>query len=250
MRLCLLSLLLACAAGDRGELIGPGSGGYIAPAAAKPTPQPKPRIPTLVYYPYNEQYKLRRVYEEEIGFNDDNKNDYYFSADMPDSFQYSINCNSKGSINNPWIPDTVIEQTISTTTCKTLLSTGSIRIRIQDTNPYVFNVNLVPVPQIQSWNGYTLASIPGTPSARISDCCDATVCKDRCLEKPQAQRCHLEFNILETLRRVVAWGPLTESYAIGLKPVFRIPCDYCQLKDCVRECSNGEFATGYSDYQV
>lgn len=211
-------------------------------------PPPKPRMPTLVYYPHSAQHLLWRVYEDEIGFNNDNNEADYFQ-DIPDSFQYKINCDSKPA-DNPWIPDIMISKTISPTTCKTLLKNRAIQIKISSSNTYIFNVNLIPIPQIQSWQGYSLASYPGQQISRLSDCCDATVCTDRCLEKPQAQKCYMEIYILETLRRVIAWGPMMETYAIGLRQVFRIPCDYCPLVNCVRQCSYGEYATNYSDFQV
>lgn len=239
--LVFLASVVLCVNGDRGELIGHS-------VASRVVPSPKPRIPTLVYYPYSSQSQLWQVYEEEIGFNND-RNENYYLADLPDNFYFRISCNSQ-TPSNPWIPDAMIAQTISSTTCKTLLSTKVIKVRLNQQMPTIFSVNLIPVPQIMDWGGYKRAFIPGQPVSRISDCCDATVCTDRCLEQPQAQRCYIEVLIPETLRRAVAWGPMTETYSFDLRTVFRIPCDYCPLVDCVRQCSNGEFATGYSDYQV
>ena len=243
MTVMAVTLLVAVArvSGDRGEQIGPSGGTRVIP-------DPKPRIPTLVYYPYSSQNLLWRVYEEEIGFNND-RNDQYYLANLPDNFYFDINCNSQPPA-NPWIPDEMIAQTISSTTCKTLLSTRVINIRLNQQMSMIFSVNLIPVPQMLEWGGYKRAFIPGPIVSRLSDCCDATVCTDRCLEKPQAQKCYIEVMIPEMQSRAKAWGPMTETFTFELRTVFRIPCDYCQLVDCVRQCSNGEYATGYSDYQV
>ena len=246
MTVMAVTLLVAVArvSGDRGEQIGPS-----VAASARVNPPPKPRIPMLVYYPFSSQSQLWQVYTEEIGFNNDRSESSSFQDNLPDNFYYRINCNSQ-RIDSPWIPDGSIAQTISPTTCKTLLSAKVINVKTYKQNPITFTINLLPVPQILEWGGYRLASDTGPLVSHISDCCDATVCTDRCLESPQAQKCYLEVVIPETQSRAKAWGPMMETYAITLKPVFRIPCDYCPLVACVKQCSNGEYATGYSDFQV
>lgn len=244
--LTVMMMMMMQVSGDRGEQIGPP---VSKQAIDDAVPSPKPRIPTLVYYPYSSQTQLWHVYADEIGFNND-RNEISLFQDVPDNFYYKVNCMS-APISKPWIPDAMIAQTISPTTCKTLLSTKVIKLKTYQQNPYTISVNLVPLPQIMEWNGYKKAFMdPGQPTSRLSDCCDATVCTDRCLENPQAQKCYIEIMIPEILRRIVDWGPRTESYSFDMKTVFRISCDYCPLVSCVSQCSNGEYATGYSDYQV
>ena len=241
--------------------------GYLDPVAQAAQPEqikPKPRIPTLVYYGPRQAAAMTEIKEDEAGFNYGMTSDRMAEKDVPDSFQYRINCGEDViSTDKLWIPDARIPDTISRTTCKTLLEVDFIKLKTYPAEQTARNIRLIPVPALQTWNSVQLQqSRTGIDRNRISSCCDREQCTSICLEFPAAQQCHLEIytvgqgqvyaeGIGADVARIFSGG--VSQTTIGgafLHSRFRVPCDYCPLTNCITNCTNGQYATGYSDIVV
>jgi hypothetical protein len=240
--------------------------GYLDPVEQASQPEeikPKPRIPTLVYYGPRQAAAMTELKEDEAGFNDGGTSDRMAEKDVPDSFQYRINCGENIFLTTKlWIPDARIPATISRTTCKKLLEVDFIKLKTYPAEQTARNIRLIPVPASQTWNGVQLQqSWTGVDRNRISSCCDREQCTSICLEFAAAKQCHLEIYTVGQ-GQVYAVGAEAEvvRYFTGVSQTtiggaflhsrFRVPCDYCPLTNCITNCTNGQYATGYSDIVV
>ena len=236
--------------------------GYAgAGAASDPVPlTAKPEIPQLVYWGPGQSGTFK---DNEVEFNGGSTAARLAEADVPDSFQYRVNCGEDTySPTNQWVSDAKIAYMVARTTCKQLLSAEFIRLRTHPTEQTVRNIRLIPVPATQTWNGVQLQqSRTGINRNRVSTCCDSQQCTSVCLEFPAAKQCNLEFytvaqgavydeSVGADIARFFGGVSLTTRGGAFLYPRFRIPCDYCPLTNCIANCSNGQFSTGYTDIVV
>jgi hypothetical protein len=146
------------------------------------------------------------------------------------------------------------------TKCADLLANSYIRIR---TITRSTNIPLEPVPIQVEWKDNTFKTDnPGISKNRVSTCCDAATCKDRCLQFETGQTWLLEISApqwgIDTSFDPVEYRsnqgggyfkPVEQSDP-GMWPVLRVPCVYCPLLNCITNCSNGEYATAHSEYLV
>jgi hypothetical protein len=191
---------------------------------------------------------------------------YVSGRNIPVAFQYRVVPSFAESKYPPWLDD-FRAKAISTegvTTCATLLSQQSIRVR--GPTGETQDVPLRPMPLEQEWDKNVIKTDkPGIERNRLSTCCDEEKCLDRCLILPKGEPAVLEISApsygkveVVTSNRVNqgTWrgygdsGQIVMKYDPGLWPVMRIPCLYCPIKSCITNCSNGEYSTGYTDYSV
>lgn len=259
MRRGILSLLCLAYAGSQSR---DERGG--AEPAARTVQIPKPEIPVLVYYPADRMWQSAYGQQGEIGFSDGSNNNAL--ADIPDNFQSRIACDKDLlTIHKPWISDEQIAQQVSPTTCRQLLSQTSIRLKTSSKQKDYQQRNFFPVPATQNWRGKTVdvttSSRLGTHGHSLSPCCRQAECPSVCLQHAEPKKCHLEVFTISTLVvyeesfradfiRFFTGQSITTEGGAFLIPRFRIPCDYCPLANCITNCSNGEYATGYAEISV
>jgi hypothetical protein len=233
----------------------------------------KPEIPTLVYYQTGKESAETNYGDQgEIRFNDWS-NDVKMQ-NIPESFQYRIECNTPHEETDKlWIEDSQIAEQISPTTCKQLISKNKITIKTSYTKNERRDsreIDFIPIPASQTWRGTELKQDKtGTPSRRLSSCCRQVECPNICLLTPEPQKCHLEVYTIRTgeinddsiqarIARATVVGVILDQAGVKLTKMggafmhmrFKIPCDYCLLTSCATNCSNGEYATRTSAYQV
>jgi hypothetical protein len=149
------------------------------------------------------------------------------------------------------------------TTCADLIANSYIRIRTIIDSEGSRKIPLEPVPFQVEWKGNTFKTDnPGINKNRVSACCDAATCTDRCLQFETGQTWLLEISApqwgIDTSYDPVEYRSnqgggyfkQAEQSDPGMWPVLRVPCVYCPLLNCITNCSNGEYATGYSEYLV
>jgi hypothetical protein len=180
---------------------------------------------------------------------------------IPDSFQHRVSCNSLADP-NPWILDSIVDEAVSYTSCKNLVAQSTITLKTNFFDRRPRSIPFRPVPVSQDWQGYKIASTPGESAYQLSTCCDPEKCPNICLVNSQAQRCHLEIFTVgaqyeEDTRSAdsLFYNAFMRKFkmkVVGgrLNRRFRIPCEYCPLTNCITNCTNGQYATQYSDYQV
>ena len=255
--LCLLTGL-ACVAGQ----IADERGGVQA--AQRTVQILKPEIPTLVYYPLDKLWQSAFGNQGEIAFNDGSTDARL--GDIPDNFQSRISCGSDALPPiNPWITDERIAQQISPTTCRQLLSQTSIRLKTSSSQQNYLQRDFFPIPASQTWRGNAVnvpnPSKQGTQAKSLSPCCRQSECPNICLQNPEPQRCYLEIFTISTgvipedsfraeVVRAVTGQQLTTIGGAFFRFRFRVPCDHCPLSNCITNCSNGEYATGFADTSV
>jgi hypothetical protein len=183
--------------------------------------------------------------------------------DKPVVFQYRIVPRREASRYPPWVKDEVVDAIVQQgATCSDFLQNRIVRFRDINGQEMVFPLEPVPLEQIWPLDGTKIKTDnPGIQRNRVSSCCDAQACRDRCLLFPNGENWILEINALR-------WGvdQVDEVYRVegeaytfetvetkkdpGVWPVMRIACRYCPLTSCVTNCSNGEYATGFADLSV
>lgn len=183
--------------------------------------------------------------------------------DVPAEFQYQI---LKGPVpyvkdRLPWLLDDHPKLPRGKT-CGELIANPWISMRRAGTTT-VQNVPLKPMPAQQEWNGQKFSTnTPGISKFRVSSCCDQDACTNTCLEYPKGETWVLEISAprwgydttKDPTRYQVSKG---SSYAIaeskgdfGIWSVIRVQCLYCPIRSCIRNCSAGEYSTGYSAVTV
>lgn len=191
---------------------------------------------------------------------------YVYGRPVPVTFQYRVTKSLAQSKYPPWLDD-LKAKAISregATTCATLLSQQSIRVR--GPTGETLDVPLRPIPLEQEWDKNLIKTDqPGIERNRLSTCCDEEKCLDRCLLLPKGEPAFLEINApsygkVEVVTSNIVnqggargygnSGQIVMKYDPGLWPVMRIPCLHCPIKSCITNCSNGEYSTGYTDYSV
>lgn len=250
---------LACVAAQR---IADERGG--ANTAQRTIQIPKPEIPTLVYYPLDKLWQSAFGNQGEIPFNDGSTNTQL--GDIPDNFQSRIACGSEVTpLLNPWITDEQIAQQVSPTSCRQLLAQTSIRLKTSSGQQGYLQRDFFPIPASQTWRGNTV-TVPkperqGTLGKRLSPCCRQSECPTVCLQNPEPQKCYLEVYTISTgvVYEDSLWADTVRQFTgqdlnyeggAFFRLRFRVPCDYCPLSNCISNCSNGEYATGFSDTSV
>ena len=222
----------------------------------------QPKIPILTYLGPDQQYRFTSMPVGEIGFQFDGWEQPRTAPDdqIPDSFQHRVSCDSQEPP-QAWIQDYFMNKAVAYTNCKNLVaqSTISLKTNILDSKPR--SIPFRPIPVSQDWEGYKVTSTPGEGMYQLSTCCDRDQCPTICLANPKAQRCYLEvfttgpeYDIDYSAGSLIAQGftgKFNRKVSGGkLYPRFRIPCEYCPLTNCITNCTNGQYATKYSDYQV
>lgn len=228
------------------------SSGYVQPAVQKPIVQ-RPVIPILYYYSSHKQDKyiesLAHLKDGYIGFTEDTGRD---SFDIPKAFYYRIKCGST-PIAKPWITDDRIQQSIQLTTCYELLKNQQA-IRFQaDGLASVDSRRLFPIPLTQDYNGKNIqAKEQGISINHLSTCCFQKDCPSQCLQSSEPQTCHLEIFTASSDNQAddLAYSPVISSSGPTWQRRFRVPCTYCALASCIRNCSNGEMATDFATFVV
>lgn len=186
----------------------------------------------------------------------------------PEVFQYKIVPTRGPTRYPPWVNDAVTDGVVAGgATCAEILAKNQ-RILFRDGMGVVREIPLEPVPLEQVFvpaNTKLTTDTPGIQRNRLSSCCDAEACLDRCLAFPSAQAWFLEIgapsygvDVIEVVRgagRVNQGGTGTNDVVHikrdpGVWPVMRVACRYCPLTSCITTCSNGEYATGFADLSV
>lgn len=235
-----------------------------AQSRAKTVQIKKPEIPALVYYAADKLWEGEYGKQGEIAFSDGNTNTAL--GDVPDNFQSRIACGSDlREIDKPWITDDRIAQQVSPTTCRQLLTQSSIRLKTSSGQQDYIQRDFFPIPATQKWRGKTVEvtapGLQGTQIKSLSPCCRQSDCPTVCLQNPEPSKCYLEVYTISTgvvyeesiraeLARLITGQSLFTTGGAFLIPRFRVPCDYCPLSNCITNCSNGEYSTGYSDTSV
>ena len=125
-------------------------------------------------------------------------------------------------------------------------------------------VPLTTFPRTQNIDGVSYdTDYPGKERGQMGTCCRPQDCPDRCLERTEAQKCTLEIlrplvvtneqSIGDSIINFVTfrYDLLGKSSTfVRLVRIMSIPCDYCPLANCIKNCTNGQFASAYSDYTV
>ncbi len=218
----------------------------------------------MTYIERDQQFRYSEGFPDgEIGFGID---DWTYPSvvpedRIPESFQHRVSCDSLPEA-NPWIQDNWIDKVVTYTNCKNLVTQSTITLKTYFSDSKPRSIPFRPVPVSQDWEGYTVTSTPGHSARQLSSCCDRALCPDVCLVNPKAQRCHLEiftvgaeyvidYKSADSLFQNAFTGKFKRNVGGGmLIRRFRIPCEYCPLTSCVTNCTNGQYATDYSDYQV
>lgn len=255
---CLVLFGLACATAQ----IPDERGG--TETAQRTVQIPKPEIPALVYYSSDKLWREMYGKQGEIGFNDGSTDSQL--GDIPDNFQSRIACDPDlRVIDKPWITDARIAQQVSPTSCRQLLTQTSIKLKTSSSQRDYLQRDFFPIPASQVWRGNTVdvtdPSRQGTQSRRLSPCCKQSDCPNICLQYPEPKKCYLEVYTISTgvvyeesvradFARFFTGQSLTTIGGAFLIPRFRVPCDYCPLSNCITNCSNGEYSTGFSDTSV
>ena len=191
--------------------------------------------------------------------------------DVPAVFQYRISLaaskpgwpwyadDDRERKREPWFLDSDVFPVVpGRYTCRALVLAGYVPVRRTFNGP-VEQIRLEPVPSEQVWGKETLKTEqPGILLNRLSSCCDASACTDRCLQYDTAQAGYLEvlapqWGVYEPDKKITPTfgGSYTtegERGDPGVWPVYRVPCDFCPLKSCITNCTNGQFATGLADF--
>ena len=186
----------------------------------------------------------------------------------PNQFQYRITRTRETRAYPPWVSDAVMDSVMSPgITCAQYLQKD--RIRFRGETGELQEIPLAPVPLEQTWapDGTKLhTDSPGIQRNRVSSCCDAETCTDRCLLFRGGEPWFLEINAPSWAVYKVTDGYQPEDVAFGfvmltpqeqiikkdpgIWPVMRIPCHFCPIKSCITNCSNGEYSSGYADSTV
>lgn len=225
------------------------SKGYLQLPEKKPIIQ-RPTIPVLYYYSshqFDEQMdNLAYLEDGYTGFTDGSGNGQFTP---PNVFQYRIKCGST-PIADPWVTDARIERSVQYTTCYELLRNQNT-IRFQASGLHgVDERRLIPIPLSQEWNGQTIeAKEQGIALKHLSTCCFQRDCPAQCLQSSEPKACHLEIFTASSSAQAddLAYSPVNNRGGPTLQRRFRVPCSYCALGDCIRNCSNGEMATGFAN---
>lgn len=247
----LTSCMLICVRCQAGVVVSVSSG-YVQPAVQKPIVQ-RPMIPILYYYSSHKQDRyiesLAHIDSNFIGFTEDSGKD---SFDIPKTFQYRIKCGST-AIAKPWITDDRVQQSVSLTTCYELLKNQqTIRFKA-DGLAGIDARRLVPIPLTQDWSDKTIkAREQGISINHLSTCCFQKDCPSQCLQSSEPQTCHLEIFTATADDQAddLSYSPVTSASGPTLQRRFRVPCTYCALASCTRNCSNGEMATDFATIVV
>lgn len=225
----------------------------------------KPEIPTLVYYQTGKESTEAYYGDQgEIRFNDWSND--VMMQNIPESFQYRIECDRPHpEPDRLWITPEQIAQQISPATCRELVLKNKITLKPFYTSTASGNtreIDFIPIPASQTWRGSQLNQAKtGIPARKLSSCCRQSECPDVCLQTPEPKKCFLEVYTIRTGQiyddsvgaQIVEGITGSAQYTTGgavLHMRFKIPCDYCPLANCVTNCSNGEYATRTSTYQV
>lgn len=184
----------------------------------------------------------------------------------PEVFQYRITQTREAGPYPPWVSDVHTDAIMARgATCAEILENTKIKFR--DRLGIERDIPLEPVPLEQTWtpDGTKLRTDrPGVQRNRVTSCCDASRCTDRCLLFSQGELWVLEINapswgvdeivVVRGAGRVNQGGGSNDVVNIkrdpGVWPVMRIPCLYCPITSCITNCSNGEYATGFTDVSV
>lgn len=186
----------------------------------------------------------------------------------PQVFQYRITRTRESRRYPPWASDREIDSKMEQgVTCADYLKQTKVRLRGEFGD--ITEIPLEPVPLEQIWppDGTKLRTdSPGIQRNRVSSCCDSRTCLNRCLVFPGGETWYLEINAPSWGVYIVTDGYRQEDVAFGLStlipqttiiskdpgvwPVMRIPCLYCPITNCITNCSNGEYATDYTDVSV
>ena len=223
------------------------------------------RVPAMTYIEREQMFRYTSgMPEGEIGFKIDDGGENFPRVPedrIPESFQHRVSCNSPSEA-NPWIQDDYIGEAVAYTNCRNLVIQSTITLKTYFADSKPRSIPFRPVPVSQDWKGYTVTSSPGQSARQLSSCCDADKCPNVCLVNSKAQRCHLEiFTVgaayvadINSASSQFA-NAFTKKFQMKeeggrLVRRFRIPCEYCPLTSCNTTCTNGQYATQYSDYQV
>jgi hypothetical protein len=180
----------------------------------------------------------------------------------PDVFQYRITQTREAALQYPpWIEDRLTDAIMARgVTCADLLRNRKILFR--DKEGVVRETPLEPVPLEQIWGPDRVritTDRPGIQRNRVSACCNAETCLDRCLVFPRGEPWFLEINAPQlsasmSVTLQLSWLGLPDKEEMrvqyGIWPVMRIPCHYCPFASCISNCSNGEYATEFTDLSV
>jgi hypothetical protein len=232
------------------QLSGIASDGFASPATAGPGgPQylAPTDLPTLLFYD-----GIAAWDELSVGRKRESPSKFYYRIIPSDS--------PLDPKHQPWART---DRVAPGTKCAELLANSYIRIRTIIDSEGSRKIPLEPVPLQVEWKGNVFKTdTPGINKNRVSTCCDAATCTDRCLQFDTGPTWLLEISAPQ-------WGVDTsydpveyrsnqgggyfkpaEQSDPGMWPVLRVPCVYCPLLNCITNCSNGEYATGYSEYLV
>lgn len=184
--------------------------------------------------------------------------------DVPGQLQYVVRCNNEGYFRTPWATQATVNTLVSYTTCSKLLETRHLTVKPSKDSKDIVYVPLVPVPRSQAVQGVKLETyLPGQVRGSMSTCCTPSACPDKCLKTTGPQKCNLMIVEPTVINDGVTpdsewkkffngeWGEFGKGSSYPAFNLFMmVPCDYCPLVSCVSNCTNGEFATGYSNYVV
>ncbi len=183
---------------------------------------------------------------------------------LPVNYQYTVRCNEDVFFGTPWVKQDHVTRRISYTTCSELLNSRELSVKVSRKATEVVKVPLIPVPRVQTVDGISHETrVPGKVRGQIGTCCNPSSCPEKCIELKEAMKCELMIvlptRIDESTTDTAEWNRfLTGQWGdfgkgnsyVRLQAIMSIPCDYCPLVNCIRNCTNGQFATGFSDYNV
>ena len=185
--------------------------------------------------------------------------------DVPGALQYVIRCNKEGGgYRTPWSKQATVDSIVSYTTCSKLLETQQLTVKPSKDSTDTVYVPLIPVQRSQIVQGVKLETyLPGQLRSGVSSCCNPSSCPDECLKYEEAQKCVLMILEPTVIHDPVStdsewtkffsgdWGAWGKgNYYPSFNVFMEIPCDYCPAVNCVRNCTNGEYVTGYANYIV
>jgi hypothetical protein len=178
-------------------------------------------------------------------------------SQAPSNFQYRITCDPALITSTPWLADEYVAKKISFTTCADLLQATTIRVLASlNAGDYV-DVNLVPVPSTQVYNGVIIDQpYIGVSRNKLSACCSPSQCPESCLQEDVGATCSLEINVAGTRQtqvqsvdadfvRFFTGQTLYSNDGAALYLVYKTPCLYCPVRGCNTTCANGEYASDY-----
>lgn len=184
---------------------------------------------------------------------------YRDGRDVP-VVQYKVSCDPYLA-ETPWVSDENVRKKITVNgNCASYLKQDTAAVSFTMVNIYAKNVNVGPVPKIQTFNGFEIRDArPAISRSLLADCCDQAQCTDICLQETSAQQtCFVYFFTLTkyryeenpfTVALNALGGTMVEAReGYNLELMFRIPCYKCMLKSCVEKCKNGQFASSYTEF--